>query len=380
MDRRNGVTPRGKSIQIDFYLDGRRYREALKLPPTRANLEHAKRLKASIQHAIALGKFRYADFFPDSNHARNGSRSSAQTVADALDDFLEASRRTCEHSTWRDYKSAVEYHLKPAFGALLLRDITAAGVKAWLGGLTISNKRINNILIPLRSALGDAFADGLIDRNPVDRVKNLPNRFEEPQPFTPDEVSRILEACAGQGANLFEFAFWTGLRTSELIALEWGDVDWRKGVVHVRRASVRKRTKQTKTAAGERTVMLFPPAVAALQRQKAFTFLAGGRVFNNPRTNEPWETDGQIRKTCWQPALKRAGVVYRNPYQTRHTYASTLLSAGENPLWVAQQMGHKDWGMIRRRYGRWIPEVDASAGGKVMQFWAQFGHKGSVSA
>lgn len=43
------------------------------------------------------------------------------------------------------------------------------------------------------------------------------------------------------------------------------------------------------------------------------------------------------------------------PYQTRHTFASTLLSRGENPLWVAQQMGHKDWGQIIKIYGQWIP-------------------------
>lgn len=114
---------------------------------------------------------------------------------------------------------------------------------------------------------------------------------------------------------------------------------------------------------------LFPPALDALADQKQFSLLANGRVFLNPRTNQPWETDGQIRKTLWEPALKKAGVIYRNPYQTRHTYASTLLSAGENPLWVAQQMGHKDWGMIRKRYGRWIPDVDSSAGGKVMQYF-----------
>lgn len=72
-------------------------------------------------------------------------------------------------------------------------------------------------------------------------------------------------------------------------------------------------------------------------------------------------------------------MVYRNPYQTQHTYASMMLSAGENPLWVAQQMGHKDWGMIRKRYGGWIPEVNTSTGGKVMQFWSQFGHKVAIS-
>ena len=380
MGRRKGITARGGSIQIDFYVDGKRCRETLSLPPTKPNLAHAERLKASIQHSIALGKFRYADFFPDSKRARQGSRSSHLTVADALDNFLEACRRTHEYSTWLGYRSAVEFYLKPEFGAMFIRDVTTAAVKAWLGKLTVSNKRINNVLIPLRAVCGDAFADGLIDRNPVDRVKNLPNRFEEPDPFTPDEVSKILSELSAQGRNLFQFAFWTGLRTSELIALEWGDVDWSKGVVRVQRAQVERRVKQTKTKAGEREVKLFPPALNALDAQKAFTFLAGDRVFYNPRTNKPWETGGQMRKTCWTPALKRAGVVYRNPYQTRHTYASTLLSAGENPLWVAQQMGHKDWSMIIRRYGRWIPEVDTSAGGKVMALWTQIGHKGNASA
>lgn len=258
-------------------------------------------------------------------------------------------------------------------------DLTSSHIKAWIGTLSITNKRINNVLIPLRTIFGDAFADGLIERNPIDRITNLAVRFDEPQPFTPDEIERILKELPPQGQNLIQFAVWTGLRTSELIALEWGDIDWKKELVRVRRACVNKITKQPKTMAGERDVKLFPPALDALRQQKPFSFLANARVFLNPRTNQPWDTDGQIRKTLWEPALKKAGVVYRNPYQTRHTYASTLLSAGENPLWVAQQMGHKDWGMIRKRYGRWIPEVDSSAGGKVMRFWSQFGHKDNKS-
>lgn len=62
----------------------------------------------------------------------------------------------------------------------------------------------------------------------------------------------------------------------------------------------------------------------------------------------------------------------RYPYQTRHTYASMMLSAGENPMWVAQQMGHSDWAMIRRVYGRWMPdENDLSGGAAVSKFWAE---------
>ncbi|MDF5919893.1 hypothetical protein P4133_10895 [Pseudomonas aeruginosa] len=63
-------------------------------------------------------------------------------------------------------------------------------------------------------------------------------------------------------------------------------------------------------------------------------------------------------------ALKKAGVRYRRPYQTRHTYASMMLSAGEHPMWVAQQMGHSDWTAIARIYGRWMPSADYNAGEK----------------
>lgn len=364
-----GITARGNSIQIDFYYLGIRCRESLKLEPTKPNLAFAKRFKATILHEIAIGTFNYSNHFPNSKNATLGSKSSNKTVSKALDEFMQSSRRRLEKSTLRDYHSAVEFHLKPEFGSKRIIDVTATDIKTWIGGLTISAKRINNILIPLRTVFEDAYTDGLIDRNPVSRVRNLATRSEEPQPFTPNEIERILRELPDQGKNLIQFAIWTGLRTSELIALEWSDIDWEAGLVRVRRATVNKQTKQPKTKAGERDVKLFPPALDALNNQKQFTFLAYGRVFHNPRTNQPWETDGQIRKTMWAHALRKAGVVYRNPYQTRHTYASTLLSAGENPLWVAQQMGHKDWGMIRKRYGRWIPDVDTNAGSKVMKIF-----------
>ena len=121
-----------------------------------------------------------------------------------------------------------------------------------------------------------------------------------------------------------------------------------------------------------REVKLLGPAMDALTNQKALTFLEGGRVFFNDRTNSPWETDAQIRRTAWEYAIKKSGVRYRSPYQTRHTYASMMLSAGESPMWVARQMGHRDWGLIRTRYGRWIPQADEGAGSRAE---ALFGHK-----
>lgn len=377
MDREQaGVRPKsGKGIEIDFYYEGVRRRETIKLPPTKANLKFAANKRAAILHEIALGTFNYALHFPSSRHAATLGKLSNKTVGEALEEFLHNTRRKYEASTLRGYKSAINFHLIPAFGNTQIRKLTAKHINEWLSGLTISGKRINNVLIPLRLVLRDAYMDELIDSNPADRIRNLAHRYDDPQPFTPDEMHLILENCTPQSRNLFQFAFWSGLRTSELIALEWRDINWEKGVIQVTRASVRKVIKQPKTTAGIRDVLILPGARDALESQKEFSLASGGRIFLNPKTNQPWETDGQIRKLGWIPALKAAGVPYRNPYQTRHTYASILLSLGENPMWVAQQMGHADWGMIRRRYGRWIPDVDKTAGSLVVSQWSQLGHK-----
>ena len=48
-----------------------------------------------------------------------------------------------------------------------------------------------------------------------------------------------------------------------------------------------------------------------------------------------------------------------------------LLTAGEHPMWVAQQMGHKDWGMLRRVYGRWIADAQPHAGSKAAEAMGQ---------
>lgn len=46
-----------------------------------------------------------------------------------------------------------------------------------------------------------------------------------------------------------------------------------------------------------------------------------------------------------------------------------MLSAGEHPMWVAKQMGHTDWTMIARVYGRWMPSADTDAGNKAEKLW-----------
>ncbi|MGC1549968.1 MAG: DUF3596 domain-containing protein [Rhodanobacter sp.] len=363
------------SILIDFYYRGVRCQERLKLPPTAANQKFAANLRAQILGEIGRGTFDYAKYFPNSKKARMLARApgAAVTIADALDQWLRGMKSQIEHTTFHDYELAIANVWIPRFGPLRLPELTRGLLKEWVAEKNCSLKRISNLLLPLRGTYAQAFDDELITTNPF--VGWTPKKIEPPKedddvdPFNQEEVRSILAAVDGQIRNLFQFALWTGLRTSELIALRWEDVDLRTGMLSVRRAKVRKQVKAPKTKAGRRTVQMLQPALDALNAQRQHTLLLGNEIFHNPRTGEPWVGDGAIRKTAWQPALKRAEVRYRYPYQTRHTFASTLLSAGENPVWVATMMGHKDWAMIIKVYGRWIPSVAPDAGNKVAALW-----------
>ncbi|WP_405240893.1 MULTISPECIES: site-specific integrase [Lentisalinibacter] len=189
----------------------------------------------------------------------------------------------------------------------------------------------------------------------MQRVRALPVIAREADPFSQEEVNRILSALnsrSKQVASYFAFAFGSGLRTSELLALTWGDIDTASRRVFVNKALVRDRLKAPKTSAGRRIVEFHEPALQLLDVDSHKT--PDTRVFVDPRTGGPWKNDKAIRKLYWYPALRETGVRRRNPYQTRHTFASMRLMEGANPLYVAQQMGHKDWGMIRNVYGKYI--------------------------
>ena len=169
------------------------------------------------------------------------------------------------------------------------------------------------------------------------------------------------------------FAFWTGVRPSELCALNWDDVDWINSTIRVDKALTQaaKEPETPKTYAGIRDIKLLEPALTALKDQKTYTFLKGREIFQNPRTGERWSGDGTIRTRMWKRILKLAKVRYRYPYQMRHTYASMMLMANESPQWVATQMGHTDWTFTARTYSRFIADDAPNAGNNAVKLWGK---------
>lgn len=360
-----------QAIQIAFTYRGVECREVLGgLEPTEANLAYAARLKAQVDQQIHLGAFDYLATFPNSKRARLfGRASGSQTVRELAEDWMADVRADYPHSTARAYCGPVERWVVPTWGALPVAQLDQVMIRDQVKALArkgLALKTIRNHLTPLRSILDVAVDRRIIDTNPATGIeparvvgRRRSRTVDRVDPFSQGEVEAVLAAARAYAplwGHYWAFAFYTGLRTSELYALRWADVDLARPSVHVHRATVEAQEKEVKTAAGERDVLLLPAALDALVAMRAQTELAGhGHVFVNAHTRRPLVRYSDTDR-AWGIILKRARVRYRNQYQTRHTYASQLLSAGENPWFVARQLGHKTVDMVMRVYGRWVEQ------------------------
>lgn len=380
-------TPRGVSIrpsangdriQIAFVVDGVECRELLPLGKiNKTYIDYAAGLRAEIKRKIAAGEFVYSAYFPKSRRAKvDAPIIKPLTVGDLLRKQLahyskQGENGTLEASTLLGYSKAIKNNLLPFFDRMTLAELTPSLLREWVSSLGVTAKTARNRLTPLRSMLDDAVNDELLESNPLDRIalKKLLKQTSskssyEVDPFDHLEVDALLKACRADEKAMIQFWIATGLRPGELIALPWSSVDFVHNTVRIETnqvtgmqdGKVTRVSKPPKTAAGIRDVDLSAAALSALNDQKAASFLEGGQIWINPRTGKPWGSDAQIRRTLWQPLCTRAGVRYRNPYQMRHTFASTLLTAGSNPFWVASQLGHVDVEMVFKVYGRFIPK------------------------
>jgi integrase len=397
-----GVTIRSKkSVQIEFMWQGRRYTESLPGEPTDAAVRDAVTKREAVLMAIRLNRFVYANEFPNSRHVIQERAKAAQakqeaqvTMRDLFGAFLEryAKEYPDGHNALGTHREIVNSRLNPALGDLLPSEVTKEKVVNFRHGLreSLSDSRISNIMTTLRMSLDLAVERDLVVRNvardlaPTKKKRSNEVKLDESgnpsfdeelptsmdpayikqaknaDPLNAEERKGVLAQLLGQIRNLFLFAMWTGLRTGELIALRWCDVspDGRRILV---RLSFSKEVFTNTKGRRARWVDLTEPAIAVVKAQRELTGAQGRWVFHNPRINDRWQNSQRLR-VRWIKALAAAGVRYRKPYQCRHTYASLMVSAGESPEWVADQMGHQDGRLVAEVYGRWLEPASIQPG------------------
>jgi integrase len=199
--------------------------------------------------------------------------------------------------------------------------------------------------------------------DPFFGFKRLPEteRRNEIFPFSMEEQEKLLRELPVHWRSYYEFAFRSGLRPGEQIGLKPEDIDWSRGLLYVERAITldehgKRFEGNAKNKYSRRKIKLTGGMLGPLKEQKLIHDALGCEYFFCTSNGCAIHLSN-LRRKVWVPALKKAGVKVREMKQTRHTFATLALSCGENPLWIAQVMGHRDAEMVIKVYSRYVENL-----------------------
>lgn len=395
-----GVENHGGFLRISFQYQGVRVRESLGIPDTAKNRKSAGELRANIVYEIKTGSFSYQKTFPESsNLSRFCAIKEELSVKEMAERWLAIKESEISRNTLASYRTRLNTTIGIIGADRMIRAIRTEDIQRMrmellkgsyvygrgknMHGKGRSVAYVNTCMSDLHSLFKFAHENGYADRNVISTLSPLKKDKPKPDPLTREEFTRLIDACQSrQLKNFWSLAVYSGMRHGELCALAWEDIDLINGTVTVRRnLTIQDDFTPPKTASGERTVFLVDSAVRVLKDQleltrmrspasvtmlsreygksskEELTFVFNPKVTAVNRASEDYYTVASIPQT-WRSAIKRSGITYRKPYQSRHTYACWSLSAGANPNFIASQMGHANAQMVYQVYGSWMKEND----------------------
>ena len=363
-------------LVIDFRYQGIRCREQTLLEDTPANRSRLQKVLDKIEKDIAAGNFVYAKYFPHSKTAEkfrpNPSQSHTGTplFRDFAETWMNENSIRWKRSVIKGYRYTLDGLLLPRFGHYEVGAISKADILAFRteqsttpgkSGNKRSPSRINNIMKPMRGIMSEA-ADRYDFQNPVRNIKKLPEGKKEIHPFSLDEVMLLCNEIRRDYQHYLVTRFFTGMRSGEVDGLKWKYVDFERGIIAVRETIVYQEEDTPKTQSSYRDIMMLPIVREALLDQRKYT--GDGELVFCSRAGTPLHQNN-FRRRIWRPLLARLGLPMRRPYETRHTAATIWLASGENPEWVARQLGHSNTEMLFRVYSRYIPNLTRKDGSAI---------------
>lgn len=339
-----------------IFIDHQGQRKAKKIGK---NKKLALKVAEQIQAKLTLGEFRID---PEEKEIPTFKAYAERW----LELYVKPLRR---QSTYERYQQILQRRVFPKIGQMSLDTINRGDIRTLLMSLLAEGLSWASVCLVrdvISGPMSYAVDEELIPANPVSgilkRAVMKRDQDNEIDPLTPEEVGVFLDTCRSHYPEYYPFflcAFRTGMRLGELLALRWGDVDWRGKFILVRRSFRRGLTTGTKTGK-QRRVDISEQLYEALQDlylQRKKEALASGSgevtevIFH--RHGEPMPQNS-IRHV-FKRVLRKAGLRDIRFHDIRHTYASLLLTAGVSPVYVKEQLGHSSIQMTVDIYGHLIP-------------------------
>lgn len=292
------------------------------------------------------------------------------TLGEYLNRWLEAVGPSVRPRTLVMYRIAVKNHIAPELGRTRLTALTADQVQIFLNRKleSLSPKSVMNLRGTLRSALNQAMEWDYVSRNVVTKTRPPAAQPRKLRVLDQAEAKRLLEAGKDDRLYaLYAVSVAMGLRLGEALGLQWQDIDWQTGKLHVQRGLQRiggeLTATPTKTEKSNRSVKMPALVLAALGehqvRQRAEAIVTPW-VFSTLR-GTPIDPRNALRS--FKGLLRKAGLPDIRFHDLRHTAATTLLIQGATYEEVAELLGHSDSAMLHKVYSHVTPHRrDALAG------------------
>lgn len=286
------------------------------------------------------------EFFDNFNLAINTKR-----IIDYCDEVLVEKRKKLKVSTIRSYESLLNSRIVPYFDKMYPHEVTPKMIKEFYETFTDKatlNTTVNGIL---KYAFELALIDGAISKSPfVVSFPTLKSDYEM-KPFNIQEIQLILSTAKGWFKNFLGVAFFTGMRTGEILALRWDNINIKEATIEISMTRTNGRTTTTKTKSSQRVIDILSQCESFLLEQRKISGLSnfvfpsrGGKMFFGSTSLD----------IAWKNLLKKCNIDYRSIYQTRHTFASNMLSNKEDTIWVSSMLGHKSLNITLEKYTKFI--------------------------
>jgi integrase len=317
----------------------------------------------------------------------------APTFHEFSSEWMAARAPELRPRTVKDYRWALSYHLLPHFASFRLDEIDVAAVDRYKAAkaaeAVLAPAQVNKTLKRLAQILELAVDYGYMPRNPA-ASKGGRRRLKEPPPkrtwVEPEQLMALLDAAPRGHRPVLATLVGVGLRVGELCALDWRDVNLATGTLTVQEA---------KTSAGAGRQVDLPLAVAdelrvwAAQSPRTApddpVFVSGPR--NGVWSRQTPDNVGRRLKT----AIKRANKVLAktdiepiservSPHSLRRTYISLRAALHDDPVTIAEQVGHEDPSFTLRVYAKATKRRERLSGAYLEAFdraleWAEIGRQ-----
>lgn len=243
-----------------------------------------------------------------------------------------------------DYENSIYRHIIPALGKILLVELTANDlqqfyaqmkksgrlIRTQIYGEGLSDRMVRACHTRCLTALNRAIADGLIRVNPATDCKLPSQTAKDMNILTREEMQRFLIQTKEEGYyELFLLELATGLRRGEVLALQWDDLDFKTGALHIQRqvyrASGELVVSAPQTKAALRTIVLPPALLSVLEEYRRQ--VDSRWMFPSPAKKDSPLDPATVRKRL-QTILEHAGCKRVRFHDLRHLFVTTALENG----------------------------------------------------